>query len=251
LTAPTKGKAIYVKIHIRNITDPKDGNNVNAKKYVYFFGDGTAEGSARMKSLLGSKGANLAEMTNIGIPVPPGFTISTEACIHYYANDGYPAGLEDEINENLARLEESTKKQFGDAKNPLLLSVRSGAAISMPGMMDTVLNIGLTDESVAGIARMAGNERFAYDSYRRFVQMFGNVVLGMEHSDFEQILEEKKRSRGVTAISSRFSRRRRGRAALRWTRNSIRMISKISYRDTRNWWRKRPEERFQRIRERN
>jgi len=171
---------------------------VNAKKYVYFFGDGRAEGSARMKDILGSKGANLAEMTNIGIPVPPGFTISTEACTHYYANDGYPAGLEDEINENLARLEESTKKRFGDAENPLLLSVRSGAAISMPGMMDTVLNIGLTDESVAGIARRAGNERFAYDSYRRFVQMFGNVVLGMEHSDFEQILEEKKRLRGVT-----------------------------------------------------
>ena len=186
------------KLHIRNITDPKDGNNVNAKKYVYFFGDGKAEGSARMKSLLGSKGANLAEMVNIGIPVPPGFTISTEACIHYYANDGYPEGLDGEIDENLARLEESTKKRFGDSENPLLLSVRSGAAISMPGMMDTVLNIGLNDENVAGIARRAGNERFAYDSYRRFAQMFGNVVLGMEHSDFEQILEEKKRSRGVT-----------------------------------------------------
>ena len=188
-----------LQLHIRNITDPKDGNDMNAKKYVYFFGDGRAEGSARMKDLLGSKGANLAEMTNIGTPVPPGFTISTEACTHYYANDGgYPDGLEDEIDENLARLEESTKKRFGDAKNPLLLSVRSGAAISMPGMMDTVLNIGLNDESVVGISKMAGNERFAYDSYRRFVQMFGNVVLGMEHSDFEQILEEKKRSRGVT-----------------------------------------------------
>ncbi|RLG30638.1 pyruvate, phosphate dikinase, partial [Methanosarcinales archaeon] len=172
---------------------------MNAKKYVYFFGDGRAEGSARMKDLLGSKGANLAEMVNIGIPVPPGFTISTEACIHYYANDGgYPDGLEVEIDENLARTEGLTKKRFGDAKNPLLLSVRSGAAISMPGMMDTVLNIGLTDESVAGIAMGTGNDRFAYDSYRRFVQMFGNVVLGMEHSDFEQILEEKKQSRGVT-----------------------------------------------------
>ncbi|HDN65459.1 MAG TPA: pyruvate, phosphate dikinase, partial [Methanosarcinales archaeon] len=123
----------------------------------------------------------------------------TEACIHYYANDGgYPDGLEVEIDENLARTEGLTKKRFGDAKNPLLLSVRSGAAISMPGMMDTVLNIGLTDESVAGIAMGTGNDRFAYDSYRRFVQMFGNVVLGMEHSDFEQILEEKKQSRGVT-----------------------------------------------------
>ncbi|HDN65185.1 MAG TPA: pyruvate, phosphate dikinase, partial [Methanosarcinales archaeon] len=172
---------------------------MNANKYVYFFGDGRAEGSARMKDLLGSKGANLAEMTNIGTPVPPGFTISTEACTHYYANDGgYPDGLEDEIDENLARLEESTKKRFGDAENPLLLSVRSGAAISMPGMMDTVLNIGLNDESVVGIAKRTGNERFAYDSYRRFVQMFGNVVLGMEHSDFEQILEGNKQSRGVT-----------------------------------------------------
>ena len=172
---------------------------MNAKKYVYFFGDGRAEGSARMKSLLGSKGANLAEMVNIGIPVPPGFTISTEACIHYYANDGgYPDGLKDEIDGNLACLEESTKKRFGDAENPLLLSVRSGAAISMPGMMDTVLNIGLNDESAVGISKMSGNERFVYDSYRRFVQMFGNVVLGIEHSDFEQILEEKKRLRGVT-----------------------------------------------------
>jgi len=199
LTALKKERLYHVEIHIRNIAYPKDGNNVNSKKYVYFFGDGSAEGSVEMKDLLGSKGANLAEMINIGTPVPPGFTISTEACKHYYANDGgYPAGLEDEIDKNLARLEESTKKRFGDAKNPLLLSVRSGAAISMPGMMDTVLNIGLTDESVAGIARMAGNERFAYDSYRRFVQMFGNVVLGMEHSNFEQILEEKKQFRGVT-----------------------------------------------------
>jgi len=190
---------IHVEIHIRNIAYQRMGITVNAKKYVYFFGDGRAEGSARMKDLLGSKGANLAEMVNIGIPVPPGFTISTEACMHYYANDGgYPDGLETEIDENLAHLEGSTKKRFGDAKNPLLLSVRSGAAISMPGMMDTVLNIGLTDESVAGIAKKAGNERFAYDSYRRFVQMFGNVVLGMEHSDFEQILEETKRLRGVT-----------------------------------------------------
>ncbi len=193
-------KRLYsVEIHIRNIAYPKDGNNVNAKKYVYFFGDGKAEGSVEMKSLLGSKEANLAEMVNIGIPVPQGFTISTEACTHYYASDGgYPDGLEDEVDENFARLEESTKKRFGDAKNPLPLSMRSGAAISMPGMADAVLNIGLNDESVAGIAKSAGNERFAYDSYRRFMQMFGNVVVGMEHSNFEQILEEKKRSRGVT-----------------------------------------------------
>jgi len=161
-TVPRTERLYHVEIHIRNIAYPKDGNNVNAKKYVYFFGDGIAEGSARMKSLLGSKGANLAEMVNIGLPVPPGFTISTEACTHYYANDGgYPDGLTGEIDENLARLEESTKKRFGDAENPLLLSVRSGAAISMPGMMDTVLNIGVTVESVTGIATRAGDDRFA------------------------------------------------------------------------------------------
>ncbi|MEA1944693.1 MAG: pyruvate, phosphate dikinase [Euryarchaeota archaeon] len=167
-------------------------------KYVYFFGNGKAEGNAGMRYLLGGKGANLAEMTNIGIPVPPGFTISTEACIHYYTNDGYPEGLDEEIDRNIANLEEIVGKRFGDADDPLLLSVRSGAAISMPGMMDTVLNIGLNDESVAGLVEKTGNERFAYDSYRRFVQMFGDVVLGMEHSNFERILAEKKESRNVT-----------------------------------------------------
>ena len=171
---------------------------MSTKKYVYFFGDGKAEGNVEMKSLLGGKGANLAEMTNIGITVPPGFTISTEACRYYYTNDcAYPDGLEDEINRHLTRLEEMTGKRFGDAENPLLLSVRSGAASSMPGMMDTVLNIGLNDESVAALAKKTGNERFAYDSYRRFVQMFGNVVLGMKHSKFERILAEKKKLRNT------------------------------------------------------
>ena len=194
VTVPRRKRLYLAEVHIRNIAYPKDGADMNAKKYVYFFGDGSAE----RKDPLGSKGANLAEMVNIGIPVPPGFTISTEACTYYYANDGrYPAGLDDEIDENLARLETSTGKWFGDAENPLLLSVRSAVAISVPGMMDTVLNIGLTDESVVGLAKRTGNERFAYDSYRRFVQMFGNVVLGVEHSNFEQILEEKKQSRGV------------------------------------------------------
>ena len=167
-------------------------------KYVYFFGNGKAEGNAEMRDLLGGKGANLAEMTNLGIPVPPGFTISTEACTHYYANGGYPEGLDEEIDRNITNLETAVGKRFGDAKDPLLLSVRSGAAISMPGMMDTVLNIGLSDESVVGLAERTGNERFAYDSYRRLVQMFGNVVLGMEHKNFERILEEKKESRNVT-----------------------------------------------------
>jgi len=167
-------------------------------KYVYFFGNGKAEGNAEMRDLLGGKGANLAEMTNLGIPVPPGFTISTEACTHYYANGGYPEGLDEEIDRNITNLETAVGKRFGDAKDPLLLSVRSGAAISMPGMMDTVLNIGLADESVVGLAERTGNERFAYDSYRRLVQMFGNVVLGMEHKNFERILAEKKESRNVT-----------------------------------------------------
>jgi pyruvate,orthophosphate dikinase len=172
--------------------------NTAPKKYVYFFGDDKAEGNAEMKSPLGGKGANLAEMTNIGILVPPGFTISTDACKHYYANNGtYPDGLEDEIAKNLARLEKTAKKGFGDAKNPLLLSVRSGAAFSMPGMMDTMQNIGLNDEIVAALAEKTGNERFVYDLYHRFVQMFGNVVLGMEHSRFERIREEKKELRNA------------------------------------------------------
>lgn len=174
-------------------------NEDRSKKYAYSFGGGRAEGSAEMKSLLGGKGANLAEMINLGIPVPPGFTISTEACAHYHGNDGgYPEGLDDEIDRNVSDLEKIVGKRFGDAQNPLLLSVRSGAAVSMPGMMDTVLNIGLNDESVVGLIERSGDERFAYDSYRRFVQMFGNVVLGIEHSDFEQILEDKKKSRSVT-----------------------------------------------------
>jgi len=173
-------------------------NNMGTTKYVYFFGNGKAEGNAEMRDLLGGKGANLAEMTNLGIPVPPGFTISTEACTHYYANGGYPEGLDEEIDRNITNLETAVGKRFGDAKDPLLLSVRSGAAISMPGMMDTVLNIGLADESVVGLAERTGNERFAYDSYRRLVQMFGNVVLGMEHKNFERILAEKKESRNVT-----------------------------------------------------
>jgi len=162
-------------------------------KYVYFFGEGKAEGTAQMKNLLGGKGANLAEMTNLGIPVPPGFTISTEACIHYYNNnEQYPEGLMEEIEENLKKLEKSLGKTFGAEDNPLLVSVRSGAAISMPGMMDTVLNLGLNDKTVKGLINRSKNERFAYDSYRRFIQMFSDVVLGVEHELFEKLIEEKK-----------------------------------------------------------
>lgn len=172
---------------------------MKVKRYVYFFGDGKAEGNAKMKGLLGGKGANLAEMTNLGIPVPPGFTISTEACISFYENNKtYPAGLRPQIDANLKRLESASGKALGDENNPLLVSVRSGAAVSMPGMMDTVLNLGLNDRTVQGLIKKTRNERFAYDAYRRFVQMFGDVVLGVEHSSFEKALEAKKHSKGVS-----------------------------------------------------
>lgn len=160
------------------------------KKYVYFFD----EGNAKMKSILGGKGTGLAEMTRIGLPVPQGFTISTEVCIEYYKNNcQYPEGLKEQIADELSQLEKISKKKLGDPENPLLVSVRSGAAISMPGMMDTVLNLGLNDVTIQGIIKKTDNERFAYDSYRRFMQMFGNVVLGVEHDKFEQLLEEIKK----------------------------------------------------------
>src|SRR5680860_144554 len=163
---------------------------MNVTKYVYDF----SEGRADMKSLLGGKGANLAEMTGIGIPVPPGFIVTTQACIEYEANGSYPAGLSEEIEQHLAALEEQTDKQFGDPSDPLLVSVRSGAVFSMPGMMDTVLNLGLNDATAAGLAIATGNPRFAYDSYRRFIQMFGDVVLGVDPQLFEDALTEAKAS---------------------------------------------------------
>jgi pyruvate,orthophosphate dikinase len=169
-----------------------------SKKYVYFFGTGKAEGTGKMKDILGGKGAGLAEMTNIGLPVPAGFTISAEVCDYYYKNGKtYPEGLAEEIEENLKRLEKVTGKKFGDPSNPLLVSVRSGAAISMPGMMDTILNLGLNDEVVKGLATMTNNPRFAYDAYRRFIQMFGDVVLGINKNEFEAILEERKKEKGI------------------------------------------------------
>ncbi len=174
------------------------------KKYVYFFGGGKAEGTAQMKNLLGGKGANLAEMTNIGLPVPPGFTITTEVCSYYYKhNQTYPKGLEEQVKKALAKVEKLVGRKFGDPKNPLLVSVRSGAPVSMPGMMDTILNLGLNDETVNGLIEQTKNERFAWDAYRRFVQMYGDVVLGLkpetkeERDPFEVLLEEKKRKRGV------------------------------------------------------
>lgn len=174
------------------------------KKYVYVFGDGKAEGRADMKSLLGGKGANLAEMTNIGLPVPAGLTISTEVCTYYYANKRtYPKTLAAEVSSALKKIERSMGATLGDVKNPLLVSVRSGARSSMPGMMDTILNLGLNDKVAEGLVKKTNNPRFVYDSYRRFVQMYGDVVLGLKpvHKDeidpFEVIIEQKKKSKGV------------------------------------------------------
>ncbi|MBE0605887.1 MAG: pyruvate, phosphate dikinase [Deltaproteobacteria bacterium] len=169
-----------------------------AVKRVFFFGGGKAEGNGAMKDVLGGKGAGLAEMTNLGVPVPPGFTISTEACILYYRNRGkLPPDLKTEIAANLAKLERAIGRKLGDPKNPLLVSVRSGARFSMPGMMDTVLNLGLNDKTVEGLAKKSCNPRFAYDSYCRFLMMFSDVVLDLPRSSFEHIIAEKKQERGV------------------------------------------------------
>ena len=166
-------------------------------KWVYTFGNGKAEGDANMRNLLGGKGANLAEMNKVGLPVPPGFTVTTEVCTYYYANNNtYPSDLKDQVKAAVAGVEAIMGKKFGDSSNPLLFSVRSGARISMPGMMDTVLNLGLNDESVKGLAQSSGNERFAYDSYRRFIQMFSDVVLGADLDEYEGALENLKKSKG-------------------------------------------------------
>ena len=169
-----------------------------ATKNVYVFGNGEADGDKTMKELLGGKGANLAEMSSIGLPVPPGFTISTECNRYYTENDhAWPPGLEEEVAEGVAHIADLMKAGFGDSENPLLVSVRSGAAVSMPGMMDTVLNLGLNDEAVEGLAKLTGNKRFAYDSYRRFIDMFGNVVMGVPHEQFEEAIDEMKKEKGV------------------------------------------------------
>ncbi len=169
-----------------------------AKKYVYYFGDGKAEGTSNMKELLGGKGAGLAEMTNLGISVPPGFTISTEACVEYYKNGKqYPPGMWDAALKSLKRIERSMGLGFGDPERPLLVSVRSGARASMPGMMDTVLNVGLTTKTVEGLAVKTRNDRFAQDSYRRFVSMYGSIVMGVPREHFEAILKHKKAEVGV------------------------------------------------------
>jgi pyruvate,orthophosphate dikinase len=175
-----------------------------AKKYVYFFGAGAAEGNMKMKETLGGKGANLAEMAGIGLPVPPGFTVSTEVCALYYKNrQKTPEAVRLEVEKNVKRLEKAVGQAFGDPKSPLLVSVRSGARASMPGMMDTILNLGLNDRTAAALVAKTGNERFVFDCYRRFVQMYGDVVLGLKpvHKDdidpFEEIIESKKRARGI------------------------------------------------------
>src|SRR4029077_10917881 len=165
-------------------------------KYVYFFGDGKAEGNGKMKDDLGGKGAGLAEMTNAGLPVPPGFTIQTEACREYMRSGGK---MSEEITQQmeaaLRRLEQLQKQKLGTGDNPLLVSVRSGAKFSMPGMMDTILNLGLNDQSVEALAKRSNNPRFAYDSYRRLIQMFGNVVLEIPKAEFDEVFDAKKRQK--------------------------------------------------------
>ena len=157
------------------------------QKMTYYFGKTRTDGNGKQKELLGGKGANLAEMTGIGLPVPPGFTITTECCAEYYtAGRKLPAGLMEQVSDEIKTLEKELGKKFGDDKNPLLVSVRSGAAASMPGMMNTILNLGLNDKSVKGLAAATGNPRFAYDSYRRLINMFGDVVMGVDHEHFEE-----------------------------------------------------------------
>ncbi|MBI5504435.1 MAG: pyruvate, phosphate dikinase [Deltaproteobacteria bacterium] len=197
-SAAAKSEAARSAPARKGAATPSKKATTSAKR-VFFFGDGRADGNATMKNLLGGKGANLAEMAGIGLPVPPGFTITTEVCAAYDAKTGsYPKGLDGEVSAALARLEKAMGKRFGDAANPLLVSVRSGARASMPGMMDTVLNLGLNDKTVEGLAKASGNERFAWDSYRRFVQMYGDVVMGLkpesakETDPFEAIIEKKK-----------------------------------------------------------
>ncbi len=165
-------------------------------KMVYFFGERGKES----RKLLGGKGANLGEMTRIGLPVPPGFTISTRVCMDFIKTKRYPRYLEKQVESNLKKLERKMKRKFGDEKRPLLISVRSGAPVSMPGMMDTVLNLGLNDKTVKGIEKESGDPRFAWDSYRRFIQMFGDVVLEVDHAKFEKILNKRKRGRKDTDL---------------------------------------------------
>lgn len=176
----------------------KKNKTQKSKKFIYYFGNKKADGNKDMRDLLGGKGANLAEMVNIGVPVPPGFTVTTEVCNYFYENKGkLPQGFDVQFKKIVEKLEKETGKKLGDAKNPLLLSIRSGSKFSMPGMMDTILNLGLNDKIVLGLAEKTKNPRFAYDAYRRFIQMFGNIVLGVSKDDFEHILSRNKEKAGV------------------------------------------------------
>lgn len=195
-TAKSKSKNT-TKTSKNKITTKTKSKKIKKQKHVYFFGNGKAEGKGKMKNLLGGKGANLAEMTNLKVPVPAGFTITTEVCIEFYQNNKrLPKAVQDEVLQNLKRIEKIMGKGFGDKKNPLLVSVRSGARASMPGMMDTILNLGLNDETVEGLIEQSGDARFAYDSYRRFIQMYSDVVLGVEKNVFELQLERLKDEKG-------------------------------------------------------
>src|SRR6266568_1441708 len=176
-------------------TEVERTENKSGTKYVYFFGGGKAEGNGKMKDDLGGKGAGLAEMTNAGLPVPPGFTIATEACREYMRKGGVSQDVDRQMDEALANLEKLQGQELGKGQNPLLVSVRSGAKFSMPGMMDTILNLGLNDESVEALAKRSNNPRFAYDSYRRLIQMFGNVVLEIPKSAFDEVFDAKKKQK--------------------------------------------------------
>src|SRR5215467_10253461 len=187
------GKAFKPKPRPKSKPKAAAGPSKSKGKWVYGFGDGRAEGKASMRNLLGGKGAGLAEMANLGLPVPPGFTITTDVCSYYYEhNKEYPKDLRPQVERALAHVGRITGRTFGDKSNPLLVSVRSGARASMPGMMDTVLNLGLNDETVVSLAEKSGDRRFAYDSYRRFITMYSDVVLGVDHHHFEDILDDHK-----------------------------------------------------------
>src|ERR1700746_535581 len=192
------------KVSTKVIRSKQKAKSSKKTRYVYYFGDGKADGEGKMKPLLGGKGANLAEMTRIGLPVPPGFTITTEVCAYFYEHKrSYPPALNAEVEAALAKVEKSAGKKLGDRTNPLLLSVRSGARDSMPGMMDTILNLGMNDEVVEIVSEKSGNPRFAWDSYRRFLQMYGDVVMGVQkregedHEPFETVIEEVKHAANV------------------------------------------------------
>src|SRR6185437_15932008 len=180
------------KPETKTVMQPQQGT-----QYVYFFGGGKAEGNGKMKDELGGKGAGLAEMTNAGLPVPPGFTIQTEACREYMRTNKTSDAVHQQTMTALSRLEELQGQKLGTGVNPLLVSVRSGAKFSMPGMMDTILNLGLNDDSVRALAQKSHNERFAYDSYRRLIQMFGNVVLDIPKDAFEEVFDGQKKKRGI------------------------------------------------------